>query len=53
MHKIMCIINANAVRGRLSENYLIRKFITRNIKFCDLWYIASTCILCYNAAVDM
>ncbi len=29
--KIVCIINANAVRGRLSENYLTRKFIARNI----------------------
>ena len=29
--KVMCIINANAVRGHLSKNYLTRKFITRNI----------------------
>ena len=28
--KIMCIINTNALRGGLSENYLTRKFITRN-----------------------
>ena len=34
--KIMCIINDNAVRGRLSENYLTRKSITRNI--CDAKY---------------
>ena len=36
--KIMCIINdeLNAVRGSLSENYLTRKFIARNIR--DLWY---------------
>ena len=33
--KIMRIINDNAVRGRLSENYLTRKFeifVTRNIR---------------------
>ena len=29
--KYMRIINGNAVRGRLSENYLTRKFIARNI----------------------
>ena len=34
--KIMHIINDNAVRGRLSENYLTRKFIARNI--CDAKY---------------
>ena len=34
--KIMRIINNNAVRGRLSRNYLTRKFITRNI--CDTKY---------------
>ena len=39
--KIMRIINDNAVRGRLSENYLTRNlsheiFVTRNI--CDLRY---------------
>ena len=34
--KIMRIINDNAVRGRLSENYLTRKFIARNI--CDTKY---------------
>ena len=34
--KIMHIINDNAVRGSLSENYLIRKFIARNI--CDAKY---------------
>ena len=34
--KIMRIINDNAVRGRLSENYLTRKFIARNI--CDAKY---------------
>ena len=28
---IMCIINANAVWGHLSENYLTRKLIARNI----------------------
>ena len=33
---IMRIINNNAVRGRLSENYLTRKFIARNI--CDAKY---------------
>ena len=27
----MRIISANAVRGRLSENYLTRKFIAQNI----------------------
>ena len=27
----MRVISANAVPGRLSENYLTRKFITRNI----------------------
>ena len=34
--KIMHILNDNAVRGRLSENYLIRKFIAQNI--CDAKY---------------
>ena len=34
--KIMHIINDNAVRGRLSENDLTRKFIARNI--CDVKY---------------
>lgn len=34
--KYMRIINGNAVRGRLSENYLTRKFIARNIR--DLRY---------------
>ena len=34
--KIICIINDNVVRGRLSENYLTRKFIARNI--CDAKY---------------
>jgi hypothetical protein len=29
--KIVCIINANAVRGRLSENYFTQKFIAWNI----------------------
>ena len=29
--KIIRIINDSVVRGRLSENYLTRKFITRNI----------------------
>ena len=33
---IMRIINANAARGRLSENYLTRKLIARNIT--DLLY---------------
>ena len=28
---IMRVVSANAVRGRLSENYLTRKFIARNI----------------------
>ena len=28
---IMCIINANAVRGHLSENYLTRKLIARTL----------------------
>ena len=36
--KIMHIINYNVVRGRLSENYLTRKFIARNICDADLWY---------------
>ena len=40
--KIMHIINDNAVWGRLSENYLTRKFIARNI--CDLQYVVS--IMC-------
>ena len=30
--KIMCIIKDIAVWGRLSENYLTRKFIARNIR---------------------
>ena len=30
----------NAVRGRLSENYLTRKFIARNI--CDTKYLQFT-----------
>ena len=34
--KIMRIINDNAVRGRLSENYLTQKFIAQNI--CDAKY---------------
>ena len=34
--KIMCIINDNSVRGRLSENYLTQNFITQNI--CDAKY---------------
>ena len=38
--KIMQIINDNAVRGRLSENYLTRKFIARNI--CDAKYLRFT-----------
>ena len=29
--KYMCIIISNVVQGRLSENYLARKFIARNI----------------------
>ena len=33
----MRIINANVVRGHLSENYLTRKFIARNIR--DLRYM--------------
>ena len=36
---IMCIINANVVWGRLSENYLTQKLIARNIfdtKISDL-----------------
>ena len=33
----MCIIKCNAVRGRLFENYLTRKFIARNIR--DLRYM--------------
>ena len=35
--KIMCIINTNAVRGRLSEDYLTQRFIARNIR--ELRYI--------------
>ena len=44
VRKYMHIINGNAVRGRLSENYLTRKFIaqkifwTRNIR--DLRYVS-------------
>ena len=37
----MCIINSNAVWGRLSKNYLTQKFIERNIfirNICDLRY---------------
>ena len=34
--KIMRTINDSAVRGRLSENYLTRKFIVRNI--CNAKY---------------
>ena len=34
--KIMRTINDSAVRGRLSENYLTRKFIIRNI--CNAKY---------------
>ena len=40
--KIMPIINDNVVRGRLSENYLTRKFIARNI--CDAKYSQFTVI---------
>ena len=38
--KFMCIINDSVVRGRLSENYLTRKFIARNIcnAKCELQY---------------
>ena len=32
----MHIIESNVVRGRLSENYLTRNFIARNIN--DFWY---------------
>ena len=45
--KIMRIINDNAVRGRLSENYLTRKFFARNI--CDVKYLqfyGTLCPLC-------
>ena len=40
--KIMHIINDNAVRGRLSKNYLTRKFIARNI--CDAKYSRFTVV---------
>ena len=43
--KIMHIINDNAVRGRLSENYLTRKFIAPNI--FDTKYSRFT--VCYSA----
>ena len=33
----MHIVNDNAVQGCLSENYLSRKIIVRNIR--DLWYL--------------
>ena len=42
--KIMHIINNKAIRGRLSENYLTRKFITQNI--CDTKYLQFTVSLC-------
>ena len=46
--KIMCIINDNAVRDRLSyglsENYLTQKFIARNI--CDAKYSQFTVLYC-------
>ena len=40
--KIIHIINDSVVRGHLSENYLARKFIARNINFVarnirELW----------------
>ena len=38
--------NDNAVRGRLSENYLTRKFIARNI--CDAKYSRFTVINSHN-----
>ena len=46
--KIMRIINDNAVRGRLSENYLTRKFIARNI--CDAKYSRFT-VFCIFATI--
>ena len=38
--QIMCIINGNTIRGRLSENYLTRKFNARNI--FDMKYLRFT-----------
>ena len=47
--KIMRIINDNALRGRLSENYLTQKFIARNI--CDTKYSRFMVVVMYNVGL--
>ena len=45
----ICMINDSAVQGRLSENYLTRQFITRNI--CDAKYSRFTVCLLIRVCV--
>ena len=44
--KVMRIINANAVQGRLSEHLSHEIFLTRNIR--DLWYYSITVTVIYS-----